>query len=753
MRSKAALSLVILLSVLALWQALRVRFDPSIEVYFVENDPTLVAYHEFLEVFDSDQVLIAAYEDPELWTPEGLAFLHRFGAELETVKHVQHVRSMLTSAEVRAEPGTIITAPYYDPDDPPDPVALRRKLLDDKLVRGSLISADGDVAALIVVVDHLLDEPRAKVKLARTMREIGARLGAERAAALGVAALPVHLAGPPMLDESFLAHTAHDTLLTFPLMGLMIIGSILLLFRSWRALPLPLSVVGLSCLWVAGTMGLLEYRLTLIHNIVFPMVMGVGIASSIHVLSRTVLLRRQGMDAHEAGRAALRQLWKPCVYTTLTTVAGMASLLFTSLRPLRQVGMLAALGITAALFLTYVLGPVLLPLLPEPADQTARLGRWWAFWDRAMEGLAEMAEHRAWTVLGVSALLLAVALFGLTKLQLGGNPVEYYLEDDPVRVDMDYVDSRLAGASTVDVFVELPGPDALKDPANLQKLVEVQEYLETVEGVGGTFSLADYLMELRQAVRGGAPEERRLPASSAEVSQLLLMIDDPSGLDRVVDFEFRRGRIHATVKLSDGSQLADRIANLEDRLAAVFPPPARARATGQSKLTSNLNKYLFQSSTRSMGAAFILVGIFMVLALGSVRLGLFSMIPNILPIGLTMGTMGWVGIPLDPGTTMVAAVALGLVVDDTVHFLHHFRECMAEDRDIEKAVRHTLHDSGRAIVMTSLILSASFFLMLLASFYPNIYFGLTCGLAILFALVADLVVLPAALTALHPRMD
>ena len=171
-----------------------------------------------------------------------------------------------------------------------------------------------------------------------------------------------------------------------------------------------------------------------------------------------------------------------------------------------------------------------------------------------------------------------------------------------------------------------------------------------------------------------------------------------------------------------------------------------------SKLIANMDRYLLHSATRSMGLAFITVLIFMTLALRSVRLGLFSMIPNILPVALVIGVMGWCGIALDPGTTMIGAVALGLVVDNTVHFLHHLRRRIFAGDDLETAVHDTLMKTGRAVVTTSIVLTCGFWLMLFASFNPNIYFGLLCGLAILFGLVADLVMLPAALLLVKPRL-
>ena len=335
---------------------------------------------------------------------------------------------------------------------------------------------------------------------------------------------------------------------------------------------------------------------------------------------------------------------------------------------------------------------------------------------------------------------------------MGANPLNYFRAQDPVRLELEFVDDRLGGSTSVEVLVDTGKPDGLKDPAVLQGMLRVQDFLADIEGVGTSVSMADYVMELRQAMRGGAEEERLLPADRAEVAQLLLLLDDPQELERLADFGFQRGRINSTVEMSRADDLAGELEAVEALVDEAFPEGVRALVTGLSKLISNMETYLLDSQIKSLSLAFVLVLVLMVVAMRSVRLGLFAMVPNLLPIVWVLGGMGWTGLALDPGTVMTGAVALGLVVDDTVHFLHFFRERIQLGDPIEEATRRTLLETGRAIVMTSVILCAGFWLMCAASFRPNIYFGLLCGAAIALALGAVLVVLPAALAVIRPRL-
>lgn len=745
MRRVLALIAIVLVSALSVWQALDLRFDTSIEVWFLEKDPDLISYRAYIEAFESDQIVVLAYEDPELWTPEGLAYLHDLTLAAEELPHVQYVRSITNSRELESNPGSLTTRPFYDPEDPPVPAELRSRILASDLLSGSLVSADGKTAAVILNVEALTSNSAEKMVVADALRA----LEAERAPARG---LDFAIAGATMMDDAFFRHTQRDMLTVTPAMALVIILAMLALFRTWRALLLPLSVVGLACLWVVGVMGAFGLKFTITHSIIFPLLMGVGIASSIHVLSRTITLRREGQSAHEAARNSLKYLLAPCFFTAMTTVAGLSSLLFTTLKPMREFGALASGGVFAAFLLTYGLGPVLLPLMSDPQDETASLSRMWARWDRWLLRLAEVAQEHAGRVLIVSALVLIAALIGLKDLRIGNNPLEYYKTDDPVRIDLNFVDENLSGTGSVEVLIDTGRVDGVKDPEVLRKIDAVGRFLETLDGVGETLSFAELTKELRRAMRGGADAERKLPDTQAEISQLLLMIDNPEEIERLVDFEYRRARVHGTIKLSEAETLVANMEVLEAEINRLFPPPMSASATGTSKLIANMNFYLLRSTMRSMGAAFIIVLFFMTLALRSPRLGLFSMIPNLLPIGLVLGMMGWTGIRLDPGTTMIAAVALGLVVDDTLHFLHQFKDKMHAGENIHDATRDTLLVTGRAIAMTSVILCAAFWLLLFASFIPNIYFGLLCGAAIALALVANLVVLTAALAYFKPAI-
>jgi len=755
------LCLIALLCIASGWQALELRVDTSMEVWFLDDDPDLVSYRDFLEHFNTDQVVVLVWEDAELWSAEGLAFVDEVTRAAQEVRlpleegapitessqsfGVRRARSITTMSEVVAEPGMLSVRPLYDADDPPVPEALRQRVLADEKLVGGLVSADGRVAAVVLDVDPLVEDIALKARLAAALSELSESLGSQRG-------LKIACAGPTMLDDAFLRYTHRDMMTVIPGMGLVILIAILLLFRSFRALALPMAVVSVTSVMVAGLMALLGLKITIVHTIVFPMMLGIGVASSVHVITRAMNLRREGVSAREASHLSLSMLLAPCFFTMVTTVAGLLSLLTANLAPVRELGGLGASGAAISFALTFAFGPYLLPLLPSPEGAGGSLERLWLAWDRVLEAVGRVVQRRALGVTLGAALTLAFCLSGLLRLDVGSNPLNYFTKDDPVRVNLEFVEERLSGTTSLEVFIDTGVTGGMKDPAVLSSMVTVQQYLNAIDGIGSTLSLADFVMELRSAFHGGKPEEARVPDSRGEVAELLFMLDDPTELEQWVDFDYRRGRINATLRMGDADELVREVDGVEALLAREFLPPVRAHATGMSKLISKMESYLLSSQIRSLGLAFVTVLICMMFALGNLRLGLFSMIPNLLPIGMSLGLMGWLGMTLDPGTAMTGAVALGLVVDDTVHFLHHLRHRLLEGDSLSAATGDTLRHTGRAIAMTSVVLVAGFWLMCLASFVPNIQFGFLCGLAIGLALLANLIVLPAVLALFQPSL-
>ncbi len=476
-------------------------------------------------------------------------------------------------------------------------------------------------------------------------------------------------------------------------------------------------------------------------------------ADAVHVLSDYRRNLEQGIDRAAALRRSVAHLFIPCLFTSITTAAGFLSLLTSDLLPVREGGWLSAVGVMIAFGLSMTLLPALLSFARRrPARrETGPLDTLVGALASRMGGLSRPASVKVLVV--SAALVLAVAarlVFG--GMHVGANPIGYFRPGDPVRSATELIDARLGGSTSIELLVNAPG-GGLKDPEILRRMDRVQRYVETLPGVSRALSVVDYLKELNRVVHDGDKRHAVVPDSRAAIAQYYMLLEGEEEYASMVQSNESLGRITALVNFSGSDALAKRLPEVEARLKREFAgTSATATITGFVKLMGDMEHYLVRSQIDSMLLAFAVITLMMFILLRSLRLGLLAMIPNLVPILLGLGFMTLIGVGLDPGTVMIGSIALGLVVDDTVHFMVQLKCRMRGGDTMSTAIDGTLRRAGRPIILTSLILIAGFLVATLGSFNPNVNFGFISAVVILLALLADLVILPAALKVLRPRL-
>lgn len=493
-------------------------------------------------------------------------------------------------------------------------------------------------------------------------------------------------------------------------------------------------------LWTFGVMGQAGLHINLVSQSLVVVVFAVGIADSIHVLAEYQRALAGHLGKTEALVEAMSTLVVPCFFTTITTVAGMLSLTTSHLAPVREFGLLAGLGVTFALVLSMTFLPAVLALAPAPS--AAALERQdGGPMARLLAQVVAVVERRRAAILATFALAVAGSAALIPRLEVGANPAAYFRADDPVRDDIRVIDQTLGGSTSIELFVTAED-EALKDPARLARLEGLERWLEGLPSVTRVGSITNALAALNLAMTG----TRALPRTEAAVAQALLLLEDEPELSALVSEDYTRARVSARVRMSETAALVAEIPRVEAKLTAEFSgPDLRVEPTGFVKLISQMELYIVDSQVRSFLAAFVLISVMMALLLRSVRLGLYAMIPNLGPVVVGLGVMQLLSIRLDPGTAMLGSLTLGLVVDDTVHMTSRIRLHLVAGLSTREAVTRAILEVGRAVIITSLILSAGFGVLALGSFTPNIYLGGMAAVVILLALAADLFVLPAAL--------
>jgi predicted RND superfamily exporter protein len=377
--------------------------------------------------------------------------------------------------------------------------------------------------------------------------------------------------------------------------------------------------------------------------------------------------------------------------------------------------------------------------------------------DRILVGAGDLASGRPWAVVATSALVLVFSIVGATRVELSHNPLTWLAEDLPVRQDTERIDRELQGSITLEVVLQRQGENAWYDPDLLDTLDSVQRYAEAYEDddvfVGRAFSLVDVLKEIHRALNENQVSHYRVPDERELIAQEFLLFENSGSddLEDLVDSQFSQVRLTLKAPWRDANRYSKMLPELEDHIRTAFGEDTTVVVTGIMTILFRTMSLVSHSMVRSYSLAFVIITILMVLLIGSLRLGLIAMIPNLLPVAFALGVMGYAGMPLDNFTLLVGSIALGLAVDDTIHFMHNYRRYLEETGDSRQAIHNTLQTAGRALLFTTLVLSTGFFIFAFASMSNIANFGILTGLALIVALLADFFLAPALMQIIHAK--
>ncbi|MBW2618500.1 MAG: MMPL family transporter, partial [Deltaproteobacteria bacterium] len=413
----------------------------------------------------------------------------------------------------------------------------------------------------------------------------------------------------------------------------------------------------------------------------------------------------------------------------------------------------ASLGVLLALVNTIILLPALLAIFPIKAKKGG--GETRARMDRILDWVTDLSTGRPKTITVVSLAIIALCLAGALRLHFSHDVMEWLPQDLPARQATEKIDQEFKGTVTVEVVLDTGRENGLYDPAFLKKLDFLGREMEgRKEGdiiVGKATSVADLLKEIHQALNENQPQFYVIPDNPALIPQEFLLFENSGSddLEDVIDSQFRLARFTMSVPMKDAIAYLPLLASVEDRFSEVLGSETEITVTGMGFLFFRTTIAAIHSMAQSYIIAFLVITGMMILLIGSFKIGLVAMLPNLAPIIVTMGLIKLVGFPLDMFTMLIGSIAIGLAVDDTIHFTHNFRRYYAQTGDPKESVRLTLHTAGRAMMATTVVLSLGFFIFMFASMNNLFRFGLLTGVTVLLALLADFLLAPALMVLIH----
>jgi predicted RND superfamily exporter protein len=777
-RRLAVLASLLITAFLVSWAPL-LRFDNSPESFLLADDPEVILYNQFRDDFDRDDRVFLAIHPPRVFSMDFLEKLRALERDLESqVPYVEEVTSLISARSTRGESGELVVGELLGkwPEDAAALDRLRERVLANPLYLDTLISQDARLTIVVIKpftysaldaggeldpLDELQGSPSAASSEPEYLSapEIAELLAALRAviARHRAPGFPIHLGGGLAVNDTLNSAMARDVVI-FVAVGFAVVSALLyFLFRRLAAVAIPVVVVWLSLLATLGIMVMLGIPGSTSVEILPAFLGTVGVCASVHILAIVYQRLRAGSTREGAIVFALAHSGLPVVMTSLTTAAGMMSFVTAQLAPVTHLGIVAPIGIVLALLYTLVLLPALLAMAPLERRAGSGEVRVASAVNRVLVAAADSSARHPWRILALAALLVAVSAAGAARVRFSHDSLDWLPESDPLRVAFELIDREMKGSVSLEVVVDSGRENGLLEPALLARLEAAARYAESLEvgpiRVGKSLSIVDVLKEIHQALNENRPEHRRLPGDRKLVAQELLLFESSGSddLEELVDGQFRRARLSLRVPWADAMLYPAFLRELRAGLERILGDEIDFQLTGFLKLISGVLGGMVVSMFRSYGFALLVITPMMMLLLGSLRLGLLSMIPNLIPVLFTLGVMGWLGLPLDASTIMIGAIVIGLAVDDTIHFMHRFQRSFAATGDAQEAIRDTLLTTGAAMLFTTLALCAGFLTFTFATMTNIVRFGVLGAMAIVVALLADLLVGPALMVLVTER--
>lgn len=777
----------------------QMTMDMSTEGYLRESDPARQTYDAFQREFGRDErLVILVQSDGDIVNDHFLKQLQVWHQALAAIPQVDKVDSLINARLTIGNEDELIVKDLLEdwPQSQADFEQLRQRIRNNPLYRNHFVSPDLNYTILVVTPDtysadtldlantQSLDEfdfdsgfddsfsatsdndtaqPAEDEAEFLSQDEVYGIIDAIRTQAPQFERddFKIDMAGSPFMMHQLTYILGRDMFL-FSALGILLTSMLLYgIFRRWVMVFLPVGVSALSVYFTFALMAFMGIPITTSVQILPSLLLAVGVSNAVHICTVYFQAVDQGQDKRASLRYALGHSGLAVVMTGLTTAGGLSSFITAQMKPVADIGIVSPIGTLCALAFSLILMPALIAVLPfkDKGLRSDGDGLLQAFLTRC----ADLATRRPWQVLGSWTLLIVACLFLVVQIRPSHYPLGWFPKGTEIRDATETIDQQFGGATFMEIVVDSGQTNGLHDPALLHAVDDALDFANQLEvkGVklGHSTSLIDINKELHQALNGNDPAYYRIPDDRALIAQELLLFENSGSddLEDIVDSAFSKMRITAKMPFVDGILYPEYLEQFKAGFNDIVGDHAQLTYTGIISLLASSIKALIGDTIRAYLIALLIISPLMMLLVGSVRTGLISMIPNLAPIIITLALMSLLNIPLDAFTLLIGSIALGLAVDDTIHFMHNYQRYYAHSGDSAAAVRETLRTTGKALMITSLVLACAFFVNMLGSMHNMRAFGLLTGFCIIMAFLADVLLAPALMTLLarwkqpHPK--
>jgi len=713
---------------------IQVQIDPSAERLLAADDEANIFYQSSRRIFGNDETILLLLQAEDVFSKNNLDLISRLTHRLERLDGVIRVVSLSNALAIRGTEYGIDIEPYAEltADTAQGRRRFREAILANPMYRNSLVAENARATAILVSLADIGGYAFFS-RIDTAIRQIVADEATDAR---------IWVTGTPLLTLAT-TNVLLDDLIWIPLIVILVMAVVLAFcFRCLKGVLVPLSSVAISVLWTLATIAALDYSLNLVTVLVPSLLMILSLSYAIHVVAEFLEVDSENEDSQSSDSAALQRVFLPVVLTGLTTAAGFLSLTLSPLAAIREFGVLSVMGVSYAVLVTLTYTPSILKLLHRERQKTPRVGKRQSGWlDRFARRVAQFDIRYRRPIFVAFALTFIFAVTGMTEIQVGMEHITNFRQDSSVRRAYETANAEMGGANLFYIVIDTGYRDAVKEPVNLKSIKELQVWLDDQQDVGGSLSIVDYLQLLNSAFHDNEPEHRVIPDARKEIGQLLFF-GASDEVEQLVDSRYQLANIIVRSKAVDSGDLAALVQRINGRIAQL-PQHLRARVTGNPVLIDEVLDKIVRGQVQSVFAALlivygVLVGMFL-----SFRIGLIALIPNILPVVVYFGVLGFLGISLNPSNSLIAPMVLGIAIDDTVHYFARFNEFMKQKASSGQATITSLRVVGRPVTYTSIALCLGFLVLTTSDLRMQAQVGAMACFALAFAWLTDFLLTPA----------
>jgi len=749
-----------------------IKVDMSPEAALHPNDPVLIEYEQFIEKYSRDTNIIIAIKSDNIFSHNFLNKLIKLHNTLEEdVPAINEVKSLVNVRNIRGEDDTVIIEGLLDKWPQSDQELQQTKIqaLTNPFYKHLYISENAKMTTIVLEASAYSSEEKDKYEIFfKDKKEaqntpISNNENCARIAKINTIIqqfdspnFKIYITGPPIVLNELTQTMASDIKIFIVLSFLIIIFILYIIFKRISGVLLPLSIVFLTVLLTFSFMALLQIPITVTSQIIPSFLIVVGISDSIHILTVFYKKLKHYQEKKKAIIEALSHSSLAITLTTLTTAVGLSAFTLSDVAVISQLSIYTTIGIFIALILTIILLPALISILPIQEGRKSNKEKLSTddFLDYLFDHITIFVLKHANKIVYSFLILSIISVILSLQLRNSYFPLKWLSKDNTLRIATELIDKEMKGSVLLEILIKTNIENKLY---NTKFTHTIDNFITNIDQKNSysnkAISYTNIIKEINKALHGNNKTFYYIPKSDQLIAQELLLFESSGqdDLNKFVNNTYSTARISILIPRSDAIDDIVLIDKIKKHLMTLFDPQYSIVFTGGVPLVAKVVTSVRDEFIFSYLIVYGIITLVMILLLGSIRIGLISMIPNIFPVLIGLSYMALSDIPIGIMTVLIGTIAIGLSVDDTIHFMHHFKRNYKKTDDIEMSIRLTLRTTGRAILFTSIILTLGFIILILASMQNIINFGMILSIIIIMALLADIILAPALMVLYYKK--